>query len=82
MPAITDLSRMSKDELLACAAESARLARQALARLLRLQFHLARLNYERRQKGLPVTYGWAGLADKAVPSRLWCEDLPQCPGPF
>jgi hypothetical protein len=82
MTAMTDLSRMSEEELLARAAESARRQREALAQLRRLQFHLACLNYERRRKGVPVVFGWVGLADAAVSARLRCVDLPRRRGPF
>jgi hypothetical protein len=81
MTAMTDLSRMSKDELLALAADCARLRRQAEARILRLQLQLALSNYQRRQRGQPVLHGWAGLADTAVSARLCRQELPRR-GPF
>jgi hypothetical protein len=82
MTATTDLSRMSKEELLACVAECARVRRQAEALCRRLELELARSNYERRRRGLPVLYGWAGLADQAVAARLWCHERPRLRGPL
>jgi hypothetical protein len=78
----TDLSRMSKDELLAFAAEAASLQREALAQLRRLQFVLAFRNYLRRERGLPVLHGWAALADVAVAAGLRCDRMPRRRGPF
>jgi hypothetical protein len=78
----TDLSRMSKDELLAFAEEAARLQRDALAQLRRLQFVLAFRNHLRRERGLPVLHGWATLADMAVSARLRCDRIPRRRGPF
>jgi hypothetical protein len=73
---------MSKEELLAYAAECARDLRRAQAELSLWQLHLARVNYERRRKGLPVVHGWARLADVAVAARLRCPDVPPRRGPF
>jgi len=82
MTAITDLSRMSKDELLAYVEALTCLLQAAEALRRRLQFEVARSNYERRVHRLPVLYGWAHLADTAVSARLSCGDVPRRRGPF
>jgi hypothetical protein len=82
MTPTTDLSRMTKDEILAFAADCARLQRQAEALIRRLQLQLALSNYERRQRGQRVLHGWARLADTAVSARLWCRHGSRTRGPF
>ena len=82
MTAIPDLSRMTKDEILALAAECARRQREAEAATIGLKLQLAYSNYVRRRRGQPVLHAWARLADTAVSARLRCLERPRKRGPL